>query len=376
MEEIKAWAVAEGEGVLSAEPLASVDRTRTENLLEEVLVQSPHLLGEDLKLVGRQTETTGGPLDLLGIDGEGRLVVFELKRGTLTRDAVAQVVDYASYLAELEPEALAAHIGERSGKNGIDRIEDFAAWYQEQHPDNALSDLRYPRMVLVGLGADDRARRMVAFLAESDLDISLLTFHAFRENGRLILTRKVEVEARAPESTGTANRKDANIRKLKERVAALGIESFYYDMAKFFRAELSAYEWPNQGGYSYYLSEVAASGNQTLRAYVSLYVQESRPGKVQLYLQPRAVQATGGLVDARIDDKNLSGTRRRDGSVEVWVGSTAAWEKLIPQLKEICKAIVEGWNKKRDEQSKAELDRAGGEEQESNATPTSASPPD
>ena len=57
---------------------------------------------EGLTLVGRQTPTEGGPLDLLGVDADGRLVVFELKRGTLSRDAVAQVVDYASYLNAME----------------------------------------------------------------------------------------------------------------------------------------------------------------------------------------------------------------------------------------------------------------------------------
>ena len=51
---------------------------------------------EPLTLVGRQTPTEGGPLDLLGVDGDGKLVVFELKRGTLLRDAVAQILDYAS----------------------------------------------------------------------------------------------------------------------------------------------------------------------------------------------------------------------------------------------------------------------------------------
>ena len=37
------------------------------------------MLGSDLKLVGRQTPTQTGWLDLLAIDQDGRLVVYELK---------------------------------------------------------------------------------------------------------------------------------------------------------------------------------------------------------------------------------------------------------------------------------------------------------
>jgi RecB family endonuclease NucS len=112
-------------------PLKAINQTETESILEEVIVSCPEILIPGLKLVGRQTDTPGGPLDLLGVDANGRLVVFELKRGNLTRDAVAQIIDYGSYLAELDPERLSNHISERSGRLGIGRIEDFilnASW--------------------------------------------------------------------------------------------------------------------------------------------------------------------------------------------------------------------------------------------------------
>jgi RecB family endonuclease NucS len=77
---------------------------------------------DGLSIVGRQNETQGGPLDLLGVDEEGRLVVFELKRSTLTRDAVAQALDYASYLADLSEDGLNQHITSNSGKYGIAKL--------------------------------------------------------------------------------------------------------------------------------------------------------------------------------------------------------------------------------------------------------------
>ena len=85
-----------------------------------------------LTLVGRQTPTEGGPLDLLGVDSDGKLAVFELKRGTLSRDAVAQIIDYASDLDSMELGALAEHISERSGEHGIAKIDDFEEWYNQE----------------------------------------------------------------------------------------------------------------------------------------------------------------------------------------------------------------------------------------------------
>ena len=119
-----------------------------------------------LTLVGRQTPTEGGPLDLLGVDSDGRLAVFELKRGALSRDAVAQIIDYASDLDRMELGALAEHISERSGEHGIEKIEDFEEWYNQEFGDQGLEALKPLRLFLVGLGADDRTERMVTFLAK------------------------------------------------------------------------------------------------------------------------------------------------------------------------------------------------------------------
>ena len=74
MEDIQIWSIDGNQ----ATELNQANQMESENLLEDILVSNPGLLMEDLILVGRQTPTEGGPLDLLGVDGDGRLVVFEL----------------------------------------------------------------------------------------------------------------------------------------------------------------------------------------------------------------------------------------------------------------------------------------------------------
>ena len=172
MEETKIWAV---EGT-SATPLNATNQMETEGLLERILTANPVMLEEGLELVGRQTSTAGGPLDLLGVDSEGRLVVFELKRGTLNREAVAQVIDYASSLDAMDFDRLCRHIEEQSGTLGIQEIDDFDGWYSETYSSkNPEEALKPPRMVLVGLGVDGTTERMVKYLAKGGTNISLLT---------------------------------------------------------------------------------------------------------------------------------------------------------------------------------------------------------
>lgn len=262
-------------------------------------MKNPGLLSEGLVLVGRQNETQGGPLDLLGIDADGRLVVFELKRGTLTRDAVAQVLDYVSYLNELGEDARAQHIQANSGRFGIDRIDDFCAWYQERFSGAADAFLQTPRAVLVGLGVDERARRMVEFLALRGIDISLLTFYGFKDGNDLLLARQVNI---APQEV-----KDA-------MQAALP----------------GSYVWPNATCYGIYLPEQTENGRTSNRNYVSVYVDAKRPGAISLWWQERAIKHAGEAIDTAAS--TVGGKPRTPGkgylislTPELWKRSKELW---------------------------------------------------
>ena len=81
---------------LRSQPLPSEER------LEDLIVDDVGIVRPDLLLIGRQVLTSfGGRLDLLGITQGGDLVLLELKRNKTPRDAVAQLLDYASWLSEL-----------------------------------------------------------------------------------------------------------------------------------------------------------------------------------------------------------------------------------------------------------------------------------
>ena len=240
MDEFKIWAIEDASSVIELEPRRKME---AESLLEATLVAHPDLLMPGLKLIGRQTPTAGGPLDLLGVDRYGRLSLFELKRGTLTRDAVAQVIDYAADLEAMDLTELAGLLTKESGDRGIDEIEDFEEWYGQRFGEQELTSLRPLRMFLVGLGADERAERMVDFLSNnSGMDISLITFHGFAYGGKTLFASQVHVEG-VVASESRSERRYVSVAerraRLDERVEKSGVSELFGAVREMFKES-----WP------------------------------------------------------------------------------------------------------------------------------------
>ena len=73
--------------------------------LQEWLVQTPEVLGEDLLIIQKEFDgfaDTRERLDLLAIDKDCRLVVIENKRDDSGRDVVWQALKYAAYCSSLK----------------------------------------------------------------------------------------------------------------------------------------------------------------------------------------------------------------------------------------------------------------------------------
>lgn len=276
-DEIKIWALDGSSEANKVTELEPTNRTETEQMLEDTLVANPEMLMPGLTLVGRQTPTTGGPLDLLGVDSSGQLVVFELKREMLTRDAVTQIIDYASSLELLSDDDLAAQIVGQSGKNGIDTIDDFEEWYSQRFPDQQLDALKPIQMMLVGLGADNNATRMVDFLTKRGVDISLLTFHGYSHAGKTLLAKQVQVE---PTLIGRIlgdgkERLAERERKLVERAEALGIRDFFEEVVEPFR-QLASRLNPRKYGYAFYQQSLELEDRWFNGSYAVLFTEDRK----------------------------------------------------------------------------------------------------
>jgi len=353
MDEIKLWKVGGTQADPAIAAVSAATQTKTEEMLEEILVKAPNLLLEGLKLVGRQVETSGsGILDLLGVDEDGQLIVFELKRGTLTREAVAQVIDYASYLAELSTLALSEFISKGPGKYGIEKI-NFNDWYEDQFAGKSIEAVGKPRMMLVGLGADERAKRMVEFLAARDIDISMITFHAFSDADGTYLAKQIEVMQKQTITSSRAS-KQTNLQALERWITDLGVRDFFNAVAGFFRIELTnSYEWPNQRGYGYYLQDISEAGTPTNRGYISLSVPQHPKGSLLILAHDRAIQVAGQEWQ-QITQKFSANIIRKKGHSEIKLASEQNWKQIEPDIRKLCKAILAGRQKLQEERLTAE----------------------
>ena len=177
---------------LDQQQLLPVGSLRSEQELEEALHKSIDLLNPNWLLIGRQVKTPNGKcLDLLCIDRDGALVIVELKKDLTPREVTAQVIEYASYIAEKKPEELAQI-----------HLEFREKYYNDQKPLNEAfrgkfgADLdenqvnQSVKMVIVATKMDDGTEHIIRFLRETyHVDINILFFQVFQGTNERFLSR-------------------------------------------------------------------------------------------------------------------------------------------------------------------------------------------
>jgi len=158
--EIKTWQIVNGHLTLVNSSLAESKRREREDL-ERWIKGNPEILGDDIAVIGEQVPTKSGPLDFLGIDNNGNLVIVELKRDTVAREALTQAIDYASDLATWELDKVSEVCQAFTGQS----LEDF---FGNKFPDRSSEGLtvnQAQRLLLVGFSVEESLSRMIEWLS-------------------------------------------------------------------------------------------------------------------------------------------------------------------------------------------------------------------
>lgn len=188
--EIKTWEIIDGKLQEVRTSLTAEGRTEPYDL-EEWINSNPDILGPDIKIIGRQVITRSGPTDLLGIDSSGNIVIIELKRDKLPREALVQAIDYASDIASWDYERISEITAKHTGKS----LDEFLS---EEFDEMAIENIdvnQAQRILLVGFSIEDALDRMVAWLSDSfSVNINAIVLNYTRtSSGAEILSRTTTI---------------------------------------------------------------------------------------------------------------------------------------------------------------------------------------
>jgi hypothetical protein len=185
-----------------------VEEKRLEKHLENWIKTHPEILGENILIIGEQVSTNAGVIDFLGIDASGDLIIIELKRDKLGRDALAQAIDYASEVAYWTKE----DISERINQN----LENLLNEKNFQLQDSSINENQ--KILLVGFSMEDRLQRMIEWLSENyGMSINAVLLKYIKtKNGEELIARAMVIPEEIEKERTEKQKMQKKIQKFDE----------------------------------------------------------------------------------------------------------------------------------------------------------------
>ena len=197
MQQVRLWEITADRKLLEIPArYASVEQWIEDWLADDISVLDPSLM-----VIGRQVRTSfGGALDLLCMDGDGNLVVVELKRGQTPRDVTSQALEYSSWVKELQFDEITGIADSYPGISGT-----LETAFQEKFGTELPEQLNQGhRSLIVAESVDAGTDRIVRYLAEMEVPINVATVQHFEDaNGRELLAQVYLDRARGGPTQGS-----------------------------------------------------------------------------------------------------------------------------------------------------------------------------
>ena len=213
MQKVRLWEITPNRKLVEI----AAGKIGLEEWIEDWLESDISVLDPDLLVIGRQVYTSfGGAIDLLCLDGDGNLVVIELKKGRTPRDVAAQTLEYASWVKGLVFDDVLKlandYLKRKDPEVSLDLA--FAERFEAELPDDL--NLGH-RSLIVAESIDGGTERIVRYLAALGVPINVATVQHFQDtNGRMFLAQVHLIE---PETV------QAKARSKSSRPAYLGVNA-------------------------------------------------------------------------------------------------------------------------------------------------------
>ena len=148
--------------------------------LENLLEINPEYFFEDRKIliIGKQVPTNlGSWIDLLGIDKHGNTVAIELKRGRTPRETIAQLLEYASFIENLDYEQLNSIFQNYVSEETV--LEDYHQEYFQISQEDIVSFNKTTRLIIVAQDISNSIKQTALYLRKKGIDIYCMEFKYF-----------------------------------------------------------------------------------------------------------------------------------------------------------------------------------------------------
>ncbi|ADT84175.1 DUF4268 domain-containing protein [Thermococcus barophilus] len=176
---------------------------KREEYLHKLIEGTPQIILKDIAerdvktLASHLRLPSGGELDLLLVDSSGSLTIVELKRGKGHREAIAQLLDYASDLQQMDENEIF-----NSGKTQFNSLEEvFRSFYgngeeysYEEFRQNFLKSIKDPmkiQLVLASYIIGDDTKRLVEWLRNFGINILCVEFEYYKSEDKEIFVPKL-----------------------------------------------------------------------------------------------------------------------------------------------------------------------------------------
>jgi len=183
--------------------------------LEILLENNPEYFFENNKIliIGRQVTTNLNTfIDLLGIDDFGNTVVIELKRDKTPRETLAQLLEYASFIDNLDYEQLNDIFQNYSGEEV--GLEEYHQQYYQNWKSENVSWNKSSKLVIVAQDISKEIKQTSLYLRKKGLDVYCVEFKYFVNNSNIrmissdfvvgdeeFIRQKVKSETQLPKTT-------------------------------------------------------------------------------------------------------------------------------------------------------------------------------
>jgi hypothetical protein len=165
-----------------------------EERLEEILNADISMVHPNWMVIGRQVRTSAEKLvDLLCMDRDGNLVVMELKRKSMEREVIAQVLDYGSWVNSLREDDIYIIFDSYRKKYfpaqpSVPLDKFFCTHFNMKEFPEELNESH--ELVIVGAEFNAPTERIVNYLAETHkVKINAIFFKVFKDGEREYIAR-------------------------------------------------------------------------------------------------------------------------------------------------------------------------------------------